>query len=100
MEKIFSQKELIEALLREHPKLRDSDRRLVSNVWAHELNQLGLPYSKALEKFADGSLTSPDSISRCRRKIEEDHPELRGKTWADRQSRGNHLKVEFSKLKQ
>jgi hypothetical protein len=49
--------------------------------------QTTLPAQKFLRILADGQLTSSDSITRMRRKAQEEHPELRGAKYNQRQDR-------------
>jgi hypothetical protein len=70
--------DLIKQLLTDYPQMRDSDKVLIWEVWG----RLGfvtrdLYWGSVLtsEKFWDA--TSPESIRRCRQKIQEKHPELR-----------------------
>jgi len=73
--------------------LRDDDNRLLSNIWHNHLN-LTRRYSfteeewdgvmKFLKIIADGDMPHWESIRRCRQKLQEDNPELRGKLWGKR----------------
>jgi len=88
--KISPVKKVVEELLEKYSSLRDSDRKLVVNVWGNELLQVGIDPDKItgrqlLTIIGGGRLSSSESITRARRKAEEDRPELRGKTWARRQ---------------
>lgn len=88
--KISKVKKTVEDLLEKYKSLRDSDRKLVVNVWGSELESLGIDPDKItgrqlLTIIGDGKLSSGESVTRARRKAEEDKPELRGKTWARRQ---------------
>lgn len=71
----------VKDLLTKYPALRDSDKKLTWSVWMRELNMNNndsLTYDKYLQA------TSFETISRCRRKIQERHPELRGSDWVNR----------------
>lgn len=90
MEKLHTTKEKVEHFLKADRTLADNDERLVSNIWHLEAIKLGkIPSSMTGEEFlklyADGQLTSADVITRARRKVEEDFPDLRGETWEKRQ---------------
>ena len=65
--------DLIKDLLQKYPQLRDSDKLLVWNIWGIEgfLGEGLITKSNYLEG------TSSESITRCRRKIQENFPELR-----------------------
>ena len=69
-------------LLTKHPSLRDSDERLIANIWhSHIKNVEDVDAVTLLTRFAKGKLPSYESISRCRRKIQQEKPELRGKVY-------------------
>ena len=77
-------------LLRSHSHLRDSDKRLVANIWVLEVTSI---YKKPIESIssleflnclAEGQLTNYDSITRARRKVQEQNPDLRGSKYNDR----------------
>lgn len=88
--------ERIVDLLTKYPKLRDSDDRLVANMWAEDMG--GLQATKAitlesfLRQYALGELTMAESITRIRRKIQAEKPELRGETYKLRDA--HELKIE------
>ena len=78
----------IEDLLINHPYLRDSDEKLVANIWAKNLkNKQGvkcldsLSARDVLMMFAKRELSSFESITRARRKIQEKNENTRGSTW-------------------
>lgn len=85
--------------LTDHPELRDSDDRLVANMWAedmggsHELKvQTAMTF---LKKYAAGELTMSDSITRIRRKIQQERPELRGKTYKMRNAHEHKIETDL-----
>jgi len=88
--KITPVKKIVEGLLEKWKSLRDSDRKLIVNVWGAELLKLDINPEKITGKqlltiIGEGRLSSSESITRARRKAEEDKPELRGDTWTRRQ---------------
>ena len=86
-------------LLTEHPSLRDSDERLTANIWYnHTKNIDEIDAITLLSRFAEGKLPSYESISRCRRKIQEEKPELRGKKWAKRHSKQKIIKEQIKEI--
>ena len=86
-------------LLTEHPSLRDSDERLTANIWyTHTKNVDEIDAITLLSRFAEGKLPSYESISRCRRKIQEEKPDLRGKKWAKRHSKQQLVKDEIKEI--
>lgn len=62
----------VKKLLEDYPKLRDSDRLLIWNVWGME----GLVHDGVITK--ENFLKAPhtESIRRVRQKIQEQHPNL------------------------
>jgi hypothetical protein len=68
--------DLVMSLLESYPILRDSDKLLLWNVWG-ELGLLSsLESTTCLTKEAFLKAPTPETITRCRRKIQELHPEL------------------------
>lgn len=82
-------KDTVTKLLTIYPVLRDDDARLVVNVWNEQLKKRGInlntkPASEILYIIANGSLNSSESITRCRRKLQEINVDLRGVKWLER----------------
>ena len=83
---------LVEKLLKEDKKYRDSDKKLSAKIWAVQFG--GIPKLKDISAFdflceyvKDKSfLCSQESIGRARRKLQELNPELRGKKYKKKQS--------------
>lgn len=95
---ILNTKEKVEKLLSEKPHLRDNDHKLIANIWHKELLDTGVePKSitgfEFLFTFSNSDvLSNPESIRRCRQKIQEETPELRGNSWKERHK--NEEKIE------
>lgn len=89
-------KDHIRDLLIKSPELRDDDQRLIANIWLKKIG--GTP--KAIQMsgydflflFATSKLTSPESIRRCRQKIQEEEPELRGKSYQARHTKAERIR--------
>ncbi len=70
---------------------RDDDRLLAARYWYDEISdKLHKPTEAAsamdvLRLYKDGKLTNHDTITRARRKAQEEIPALRGKTYSERQ---------------
>jgi hypothetical protein len=80
----------VEHVLTKAVHLRDNDARLTCVVWAQELKEIGLDYSRIgagtlMNLYVDGTLSTPDTITRIRRKLQEVNEELRGEKYAKRQ---------------
>jgi hypothetical protein len=78
--------EKIRVYLSLHPETRDCDRTLTTLIWTGELNKFSDEYIPTslqtfLRSYRDGKLTSSDSITRARRKLQEEDKTLRGEKW-------------------
>ena len=86
-------------LLTKHPSLRDSDERLAANIWYNNIKNVDeIDAITLLSRFAEGKLPSYESISRCRRKLQEEKPELRGKKWEKRHSKQRVIKEQIKEI--
>ena len=100
MKKLFVVMDEVHSFLINHPVLRDSDERLMANIWSkailppHTLETISA--KGLLEKLSEGKLPSYESISRCRRKLQELYPDLRGDKWYKRQSRAKKIRKEIA----
>jgi hypothetical protein len=94
-------KEKVKALLIRYPHLRDSDVKLVSNIWH---SQIGAGKAKEisgfdfLASFANGNFINPESIRRIRQKIQEQNVELRGKSYKARKAHAKEMKKQIHTL--
>jgi hypothetical protein len=89
-------------LLKDNPNFRDDDRLLVVNFWYGQLvdkkiDPKKISASTFLVYYLDGHLTNSDLITRARRKVQEENPELRGKNWNDRHKQEKEYRNYFSK---
>lgn len=93
-------KNKIEKLLRNVPHLRDSDSKLISTIWynesEHSLNDITA--FKFLQNYCAGYYTNPESIRRMRQKLQENFPELRGKSYKARQTKSLKIKQEIKNI--
>ena len=92
----------IKELLEEYPITRDDDNKLVCNIWWKEagghLVVQKLMAHDFLSKIANGSLSSWETITRIRRKLQEELPALRGKKWDSRHNKVNDVVDELHKM--
>lgn len=74
-------------LLQRFPETRDNDRLLIVKVWAEQNPQLrdGISFKQWAVDYISDNYADAESIRRSRQKIQEQHPELRGKSYAERQ---------------
>ena len=84
--KIKNVKKIIKTLLIEKPHLRDDDRKLIATVWYKEIDVHTMPVIDFLHLFANNKITHPESIRRCRAKLQETCSELRGNNYYKRKA--------------
>lgn len=83
-------------ILKERPDARDNDYALFYYV----LEKRGIDTKKLsaydlLTRLAKKEIPSILSISRARRKVQEEIPEVRGEKWEERQLRAKNVKKEM-----
>jgi len=87
-------KKEVHDLLMQFPPFRDDDRRLVAGFYYRRFGGREVLGSMSamdfLKVFASKSQPSPDDITRVRRKLQEQFPELRGEKYNER----HHLESE------
>ena len=93
----------VEEILRRHSQTQDSDSELIALFWWEELanNSQGIDrdnFKIFLRCFREGVLTMPDSITRARRKIQEEIPALRGEKYHKRHSATEIVKEEIKEI--
>lgn len=90
--------QLVADLLDKYPELRDSDKRLIANIWSMELGRENLDQPMTmrtcLKHFID-DLTSPESIRRIRQKLQEEFPQFRGQKYNDRHAKAIETRNEI-----
>lgn len=92
-------KPLVEKLLQEFPLTRDNDNLLLLKVWAEQDSTLRM--NKSFSDFSVGMIAGKymkfESISRARRKVQEETPELRGKYYKDRKELAEEIRLGINK---
>ena len=88
-------KEVVEKLLHQYIDLRDSDEMLIAWIWKTQVDRMNYPQlsaDKFLQMLAVGRFPSSETITRLRRKCQEETPELRGKKYNERQAKQELVK--------
>ena len=70
-------------LLNEDPRTRDSDELLTALIWWKECDK-DMTVFGFLMNYSKKFYTSAESIRRCRQKLQEEFPGLRGKSYLER----------------
>ncbi len=85
--KINRLKPLVSQCLEQISECRDNDKLLILKIWAYQnpaLRMEDFTFMKFANDFLDGNYSDPESIRRCRQKLQEERPELRGQLWYKR----------------
>ena len=96
MKQLFSVIDEVERFLTKYPVLRDDDEKLMANIWNLHIGNLeDIDGKEVLSMLASHELPSYESISRCRRKLQEECPNLRGEKWYERHKRADNIRREI-----
>lgn len=99
LDKLKNTKDRVEGLIRDYPHLRDDDNKLMATIWWSECyKDVELSAREFLEMFSKGVLTNPESIRRCRAKIQEQDSSLRGEFYKQKKNDGKVVKNNIHKL--
>jgi hypothetical protein len=105
MNKLIKQR--VTAILLRYPETMDNDRELIVRYWKQQISDMqdaareklqSLPYftfDSFMASFMTGGFEHPDSITRARRKIQEEYPHLRGAKYNERHKHQEKVKEEL-----
>ena len=104
--KIGQNIKLIKSLLTSGGKdkiFRDNDNKLIAITWHKLLEESGVNTKEItgwtlLTHLSKGDLPAPESITRCRRKLQETIPALRGTAWDKRHKKQQKGKEELKSM--
>ena len=93
-------KKTVIELLTQYSDFKDNDQQLVAWFWKLEMEAHGYPASSTptqtlFKLMAFGKLTSSDTITRMRRRVQEEFVELRGEKYSKRQSNQEKVKKDL-----
>ena len=94
-------KKLVMEMLQDGDYYRDDDLALLAIIWYFQLEEVEnkniseITANDFLDALRANLLSSPESIVRVRRKLQEQHPELRGKKWEQRHRAQEVVKEEL-----
>ena len=99
IQKIKNKKFVVKDILTRYPKARDNDSLLLAHVWVYQCG--GKVYAEDITMwdfvmdFIEKRFAEVEPITRCRRKLQEKHPELRGELWDKRHKMSESVKEEI-----
>ena len=89
---------LVEHILRKHLDARDDDFRLYGwAVKALHPEIMDMPFKQVMWQSSQLELPSYESITGCRRKLQEKKPELRGRKYLKRQGMQDEYIVKYGR---
>ena len=93
----------VEDILRKYPQSRDNDLDLIARYWYLEMRESDISDDQ-IKAFChlvkSGLISLPDTITRARRKIQEEIPTLRGEKYHKRHSATEIIKEEIKEIPQ
>lgn len=95
--------EVFELLLK-YPHLRDDDEALVANIWHRELSSMDIDSNELntygfFKLYSSKKITRADTITRARRRLQEENELLRGETYNQRQKSQSDVKKQLGYFK-
>jgi len=93
--------EMVELILEECHKSRESDELLILKVWAIQNSSIRNPnfsFVRFSHDFLKGKFYSTGSIGRARRKLQEKREDLRGSNYKQRQKHQEDVKDQLKQI--
>ena len=90
--------ELVKSIMEKYPDTRDDDMRLYAIV-VHQRTRLkpDVPFYEAMYNHSRYDLPSYESVTRARRKVQEQEEALRGKKYNDRKKRQKEYREHYQR---
>lgn len=88
-------KDIVREKLLMYPSCRDNDNELMARIWYMEAQDKNISMKYFFGMMKDGLFTPSESIRRCRQKLQELNPELRGLKYKSRQKGATETKKDL-----
>jgi hypothetical protein len=91
----------VKLLLQTYPELRDDKLHMVVMYWhfvdfaKSKIESDKISAFEFMKMYRHGKFENQASIDRQWQKVQEEHPELRGKNWAKRQAHSSNVKKDL-----
>ena len=89
-------KQRVRNILETNKEARDCDRLLISIIWKQDSVFIE-DKNEFLELLINGELTSPETIRRCRQRLQEENETLRGYKYKLRKQLGEEVRATISR---
>jgi hypothetical protein len=91
----------VKLLLINYPRLRDSDEKLIANIWADDVSNKQKKIEELTAKdfillFTQKCLTHPESIRRVRQSLQAKYKDLRGHLYNLRLNNQENVKADLN----
>jgi hypothetical protein len=101
--KITEYRDLVIEVLASVEDARDSDEVLLAVVWGRYMQDLGydledVSATGVFSLLSLGKFPKTEGITRCRRKVQEQYPELRGDLWELRHDHAEDVSEEMKRF--
>jgi len=100
IKKIKKLEVIVEKLLLHQPDTRDNDKLLILKVWAYQnpnIRSSDFSFISFATDYLKGDYADSESITRARRKLQENNPHLRGEKWYERHQEAEEVKKQIVK---
>lgn len=100
IKKIKKLEVIVEKLLLNQPETRDNDKLLILKVWAYQnprIRSNEFSFVGFATDYLKGSYADSESITRARRKLQENNPNLRGEKWYERHQEAEQVRKQIIK---
>ena len=87
---------LVADILKKDLEARDDDNILYIRAWKRQGMKESESWKKFKYKLIMGIYASPDTLGRCRRRLQERNESLRGKLYKERHSAEKHMSNQMS----
>jgi len=91
---------VVEKILIKFPDTRDNDKLLILKVWAAQnprLRNKDFTFLDFATAYLNNDYADSESITRARRKLQENNDSLRGKKWYERHEEASLVRKEITK---
>jgi hypothetical protein len=89
-------KPLVVDILTDYPKTKDDDTLLLTMFWEKQVKFPLKSYGQFSYLLVNKWLTTPETITRTRRKVQEQYPHLRGKLYEKRKNAEREISKQLS----
>lgn len=93
--------EVVKQVLFDEVDCRDNDLLLILKIWAYQnpnLRNTTFSFVEFSRGLLNGLYAKPESITRCRRKLQEKYVVLQGKTWVLRHDLEEEVRSEIKNI--